>query len=100
MPRLEPASATYRLPKVSAVIPSGEINDALSPMPSNLALLLAPPAKWVTTPSGLIFLIKHWLLSSAIYIFPFGSNVIPNGVSNPAFAAADAGGDGVPLSKA
>jgi hypothetical protein len=61
--RLLNVSATYTLPCASVARPSGLLNIALAPVPS-VEPALEVPAKVVTTPPGVIFLIRLLLVSA------------------------------------
>ena len=77
-------SATKIFPLASTVTPVGALNCAAAPVPSaNPAVPL--PASVVTTPPGVIFLMRL-LISSATKTFPLASTVTPYGVLNSALA--------------
>ena len=70
-------SATYTFPAESTATPRGALNEATVLLPvANPADPL--PANVVTTPPGVIFLMR-WLLVSATYTFPAESKATPQG---------------------
>ena len=80
--RLLPWSATYKLPAESKATPWGLPNFAAVGRPS--AYPYAPlPAKVLTTPPGVIFLMR-WLFVSAKKILPAASTATPDGLQNVA----------------
>ena len=75
------ASATITLPLESTAMLRGLLNIAAVPVPSAKPLTL--PAKVVTTPSGVIFLMR-WFAVSATNTLPLESTPTPRGKKNVA----------------
>ena len=81
-----PFSPTYKFPLESKAKALGFVIPTSNLGPSSLSWAHSPfPAKVVTTPEGVIFLIT-WFSLSATYKFPLESSVMPEGWSNWALA--------------